>query len=508
MGPVHGGAQRLVPVSAAPPPAGKQPEPVVEILGDLDGGHGRDSSRRQLNRQRNAVQSTAHVGHRIPVCSSDRESIEQRPGSLDEQLHSLRVRGIGVHRRQAQSRDCEDAFALQSQPFATGRQEPHLRTDVKDARSDISSLVEQMLAIVQDHQSVLEPKRMCHRIRKTQSLLLPNSGGCCDCFSDALLVICRRQLTEPDTIGELGQHLGGNLERESRLAHAAHAGQGDQLAIVECSDDGRDELATPDETRPLHGQVGGIRAYRANRSELDSQTGCRELKQCFRSAQISHHMFTEADQLEPIELGDKIRGCLRNQDLLTVSRCHDPRGPIHDDSEIVPVPFLCSTGVHAHPHRKCQCSLRFNCTPGRRRSFSERNTKPIATRGKDVATEGFNCRAHDVVVPLERFLHRVGPLVPQPRRPLDVREQKRHRPRRPIPCHQQTLDDDGRYRKWVGHAHSVQTPRPCESHSAGEVQRASVQQVPIDGASANVAENRPFRRRSNVRDSGTRSWDG
>ena len=70
--PVDGSAQRLVALHRGAPPSRQQPEPLVEQVRDLPRRHGDDSRRRELDRQRDAVEPAADLRDRGDVAGLDR----------------------------------------------------------------------------------------------------------------------------------------------------------------------------------------------------------------------------------------------------------------------------------------------------------------------------------------------------------------------------------------------------------------------------------------------------
>ena len=63
--PVDDGAQRLLAGECGAAPAGEEPEPLVESLGDLADGKRARARRRELDREWEPVEALAHVAHRV-----------------------------------------------------------------------------------------------------------------------------------------------------------------------------------------------------------------------------------------------------------------------------------------------------------------------------------------------------------------------------------------------------------------------------------------------------------
>ena len=93
----------------------------------------------------------------------------------------------------------------------------------------------------------------------------PRVQGLGDRGPDQLGLAERRQLHRPDPVGEVLEPLPGELERESRLAATAGAGQGEEPRVAQQRGD-LGQLALPaDEARQLLGRLLG----RSPRRRLD-----------------------------------------------------------------------------------------------------------------------------------------------------------------------------------------------------------------------------------------------
>ena len=152
-------------------------------------------------------------------------------------------------------------------------------------------------------------------------------------------------------------------------------------------------------------------------------------------------MLTQVEKLEPIGqvLAQQLTGHVRQHDLTAVRHCHDPRGPVDRRAVIVTVAQLRSSGVDSHPHlqrtRLRPLLAREDALRGRRRadrvvSGREHGVEPVAGRLHDVPVTPPDGLAENLVVARERRLHGPRVLLPQTRRPVEIREEKRDRPGR------------------------------------------------------------------------------
>ena len=127
------------------------------------------------------------------------------------------------------------------------------------------------------------------------------------------------------------------------------------------------------------------------------------------------------------------RGLLRADHLTAMRDCHQPRGAVHRWAEIVPVAFGRRTRVHADPHPdhdllrprfRSQRLLGVRCGIQGIAGPAERHSEPVTACGEHISTVRLDRGPQQHVMTLQRRLHRLGDRLPQPRRALDVREEK------------------------------------------------------------------------------------
>ena len=87
-------AERAVAFHPLAPTARQQTEPLVEMARDLGRVHRRGARRRELERERDAVEPAAHLGDRCSIVRVELEAGSYRPDALDEEPHRVRT----VHR--------------------------------------------------------------------------------------------------------------------------------------------------------------------------------------------------------------------------------------------------------------------------------------------------------------------------------------------------------------------------------------------------------------------------
>ncbi len=128
--------------------------------------------------------------------------------------------------------------------------------------------------------------------------------------------------------------------------------------------------------------------------------------------------------------------CGGEENLAAVACRLDSCSHVDDRSEVVAASFLGLTEMEAHPHAEFGARPRGTgeselCGLGREHGVArpgERGGERVAGRVEDVPAVPLNSVAHQLVVELQARRHRRGIGGPQPRRPLDIGEQERHRP--------------------------------------------------------------------------------
>ena len=92
--PFDRGPEGLVTLDRAAATAGEQPEPLVEQGDDLVGVHAHDPRRRELDRERDAVEAPADLRDRPGIARVHGEARPRRRGAVDEQKGGVARRGV------------------------------------------------------------------------------------------------------------------------------------------------------------------------------------------------------------------------------------------------------------------------------------------------------------------------------------------------------------------------------------------------------------------------------
>ncbi|GAA1688101.1 hypothetical protein GCM10009733_100900 [Nonomuraea maheshkhaliensis] len=258
--------------AAAP---GEQPEPVVEAFEDLLGGQHPRPDRGQLDRQRQAVEAAAQVGHGGLVGRGQLERAGACRGPLGEQADrlvppQLRERRAGG-RRQVERRYGHHVLARHRQRLPAGGDHPYAGGRPHDLRHQRGDGAEQVLAVVHHQQQPLVPQvrqEQCHRLgRGLGAQVQGRRHGVADQPGIADL----GQLDQPRAAGEPAPEIARHPQRQPRLADPAGTDQADQPGLRELAPDHREFTASAHETGRLGGQVART-ARRSGHGGSDTTT--------------------------------------------------------------------------------------------------------------------------------------------------------------------------------------------------------------------------------------------
>jgi hypothetical protein len=211
-------------------------EPIAQAGQQRLGRQHARASRRELDRQRQAIQAHAHLADGGGVLLGQLEARLGGSGALDEQLDGGRFGhagdvGIRVTRREGQREDREDVLPAQTQRRPAGGQDLQVRADGQQVGhligrgQDVFEVVEdeQDVAVEQDTFKPLQ-QRLVAPFSDTQRL---GDGG-----ADQRRVVQPREVDEEHTVGEeLDQRLG-QRQRQAGLARAGRAGEGHQPHVI------------------------------------------------------------------------------------------------------------------------------------------------------------------------------------------------------------------------------------------------------------------------------------
>ena len=241
-----------------------------------------------------------------------------------------------------------------------------------------------------------------------------------------------------DAVRDILGDLRHGLERQPRLpcpAGACERQQSNVLAAQQAYD--FDELAPAAEKRRRRdGKVRPVQRLQARKvgvAQLEQALGRREVLQ------------TVLTQVANSLAGDEVARRLRQENLPAVPGGSNARRAVNVDADVALLGCdrLARVEPHAHSDRPV-AERRLPVGGGRDRigGARERHEERVALRvDLDAAVPRESLPQHTTVLAQQlRVTHAM--LVQQPSRPLDIRKQERHRPRRQVPWHARSIVDD------------------------------------------------------------------
>jgi hypothetical protein len=243
----------------------------------------------------------ANLGHGRRVGVRHRETGPDRLRAFDEQVHRVvlaqaletgQVRQIGHRERQQGVFPLPvgvDRDAAGHEQFAGGRAGQQLGEHRRG--------LDEPFEIVQDQEHLLPGQMRPQPLQELRFFFShPQHPG--DDRRHEAGVGERAQIDKPDAVGEGLDEVGGSLERQTCLPHAAGPRDGQQPHVVPAQE--RHDLGhlilAPEKGRRLHRQVVGPGGERADGREVGRQIGMQELEDPFRPIEIAQRVRAEIAQ--------------------------------------------------------------------------------------------------------------------------------------------------------------------------------------------------------------------
>jgi len=237
-------------------PGRQQPEPVAEAGQDLLRGQGTQPDRRQLDRQRDALQADAQIGHRLAVGRVDAEARKDRGAPLGEQPHRLELQELlrrpqvtAVRHRQGRHRDGH--LTGDAEHLTARGQDAHARASTQNRASEHGAGVQQMLTVVQHQQRLPAGQVLRQRRHRPPGRLIQQAHSPRDLRGEQSRVAQARQFHQPDAIAERPSCLPRRPHRQARLPDSAWPAQGNQPGTAERRPDRGKLRPPPDEPAQL-----------------------------------------------------------------------------------------------------------------------------------------------------------------------------------------------------------------------------------------------------------------
>ena len=302
-----------------------------------------------------------------------------------------------------------------------------------------------MLTVIEHHETVLVAERIDHALRHRATLARLDRERSRDHARKSLRIGQRPELNEPGAIAEPLKELRGDLHCETRLPHTTDTRECDDARLLERLDDVGHVVVAPDERGRLEREVRRERLDGAKRGKVARERGMHDLEDAFRLAEVPQPVLAQIHEPRT-QCGMSRVSSLRRRGqhhLTAVRDPHDPRRTV--DRRCRNSRRRGSSASHvwipiAHPQRSrlghssaTSCDLEAR-PPRPTASAAVANTACAPSPVVFTTCPPWPCDrgAQDRVVTRQRRLHRVGVLLPQPRRTLDVGEQEGDRPRRQL----------------------------------------------------------------------------
>ena len=265
--PGDGGAQRAVPAGGGPG-GPEDAEPVGQPGEDLVGGHAAQPDRRELERERYAVEPSAELGHGQGVGRAQRELGDGRLRPVDEQRDRVRLGGPvpgrprPARRGQLERADQQRVLGRHAQRLAAGGEDAQPGRGRQQRAGKAAAALDQLLAGVEHQQQLTLGQVRGQRLERIADRLVGQPERGRDGGGQQLVVAQRGQLDQPAAVGEGVPDLPRHPQREPGLAHPARPAQGHQPMLVDGGDDGRHVPSSADEPGHLGRQIVPLLAHR------------------------------------------------------------------------------------------------------------------------------------------------------------------------------------------------------------------------------------------------------
>ena len=316
------------------------------------------------------------------------------------------------------------------QALAARDEERDRRARQDELRDQVCDVGEQVLGVVEHEQGALPEQCFGQRGRERLARLFPHVHGLRDCRQDEVGVAEWGEVDPCGSVRVVKRRAFGGTEREAGLAGAPRARQREQsrVRVGQERGHGLDLGRAPEERRPGDGERAAVE--RPQRWMLAGP----QLVDPLRLPDVLEPMLAEVGELVVVANGYRRDGFGGQDDLSAVGRVHDPRRAMDVEPDVLRRVQRGSTGVDPHADRD-QAAVELGDGLAhrieRRRWLREGEEERVSLVVDLVAAVALACTPdHDAVVDERRPVPLHAEALEQPRRPLDIREHQRHRPRR------------------------------------------------------------------------------
>ena len=331
--------QRLVPLHPAPAAPAEQPEPLIEVSGDLGRLHRHDPRRRELDRQRNVVEPLADLLDRHPRCVVDRE-VAHRSRPIDEQPERV-LRGDRA--------EAVHVLTLDRQRLPARRNDANRRAAAQHELGKLRGRVEQVLAVVEHEEQLLA-------LQEVDDALPAGHARPVGTSNVAAITSTRLSASsaEANSHSQAPSGNSGTTSAATCIASRVLPTPPTPVSVTRWCSPIRRPITATASTRPTKlvtctGRFPGRAVDRPQLREARRQALVDQLEHPHRLREIPEAVLTEVPQRD---VGHDLVGGGRHQHLAAVADRHEPGGPVHRRPEVVTVAFHRLTGVHGHANRR------------------------------------------------------------------------------------------------------------------------------------------------------------
>ena len=323
--PVDRRAERPLTRQGRAAPAGQDPEAVLEAGEEVVESEDVDPGGRELDRQRDAIEPATDTRDHLGVVIGQGEAGPLSRRAVAEQLDrfvasSCRGRGRTTRVRGRERRDAPGQLARDAERLTARGEDPQTGSVAEEAIDQLGRDLDDVLAVVQDHQRPLGGDMLGDRVRQRPSRDVADTEGGGDGRRDERRIRQRRQIDEPDTVIEGLEQVGSGLQSEPRLPGPAGPDERHETMLAHEVGHGRQVGCPADEARQLGREVMPERVEGGERREGCRQGRVLELEDALGSGQVPQSMLAEVAQrsIRRQLVADERRGGRRNQDLPTM----------------------------------------------------------------------------------------------------------------------------------------------------------------------------------------------
>ena len=244
---------------------GEEVEPIAEAAGNAVDAERGDTRRRQLDRERNAVEPPADARRDdrvarmgvVPRFRRVRPHVEEPDGSMARHILHVDVVVDG----HVEGRHTIDVLLGGAQRLAARGEHPRQWARPQHGLGHRGGHLDHVLAIVDDEEQMLGPQGHRDAVGGHRTGPERQAEGGSDGDRDEVGIGERPELREPGAIEEPWQQLPRRLERQSCLADATRAGQGHEAVCDDQVRDVAERSLPPDQLGLRRGKVREARRH-------------------------------------------------------------------------------------------------------------------------------------------------------------------------------------------------------------------------------------------------------